>query len=162
MYYKVSLFRKALVLYVIFCFIISSSIVLGITLEEMNHPPDRPDISGPTCCKPGETYTFSAVTNDSDNDKIAYLFDWGDGTTSGWTDYYPSGNNFTINVTIPNDRGTYEIFKTKAIDIYGQESDWAILEITIPRKKLRIFTILNWIIDRIPILEKMLTVFRYI
>jgi parallel beta-helix repeat protein len=115
--------RKTLVFFIIICFILSSSIAFAITKEKINHSPDKPDKpSGPPNGKAGETLIFTAVTNDSDNDKIAYLFDWGDGTTSGWTEFYPSGEIATASHSW--EKGTY-IIRVKAKDTFSAESDWS-------------------------------------
>jgi hypothetical protein len=117
------IFRKTLVFCIIICFLLSSTIAFAITNIKINHPPDRPDKpSGPIKCKPGETYTYTAVTNDSDNDKIAYLFDWGDGTTSGWTDFFPSGTKASA---IHGWNNGFLYIRVKAKDTFGAESDWS-------------------------------------
>ena len=39
---------------------------------------------GPTSGTPGIIFTYSSSTTDDEGDQIYYLFDWGDGTDSGW------------------------------------------------------------------------------
>ncbi len=58
---------------------------------EPNDPPELPIINGPHGGKPYRNYTFSAVTTDPNRDMVAYWFDWGDGTNSGWVGPYSSG-----------------------------------------------------------------------
>ena len=66
-----------------------------------------------------------------------------------------SGKEFTINITIPPlDEGSYIIFKTKAIDINAAESDWAVLEITVPRTRVSSYL---WFLERFPMLERLLS-----
>ena len=62
------------------------------------------------------------------------MINWSDGTQD-ITDYYASGEEITINVTMPPVKGTYYIFKIKAIEILGSENDRAVLEIEIPRNR---------------------------
>jgi thiol-disulfide isomerase/thioredoxin len=91
---------------------------------QSNNPPNLPNIpSGPSSGKIGTSYSFSTSTTDPDGDNIAYRFDWGDGTTSGWTSYVSSGNLITQSHSYSNE-GVYYI-KVKAKDIYGSESGWS-------------------------------------
>lgn len=94
--------------------------------------PDRP--SGPSSGKTGTEYTFTAVTTDPEGDQIYYLFEWGDGTNSGWKGPFDSGQ--TANAThIWTRRGNYNI-KVKAKDVNGAESHWSDpLPVNMPRNK---------------------------
>jgi outer membrane protein assembly factor BamB len=98
-----------------------------------NEPPDQPNINGTTSGKIRIEYTYTAVTSDPDGDNVSFYFDWGDGTNSGWTEYVPSG--IQVNETHKWSKGdTYEI-KVKAQDVYGAESEWTTLEITMPKNQ---------------------------
>lgn len=112
-----------------------SSANVYIIIYPSTLPPYKPDPpKGPACGKCGETYTYSAVTTDPDGDDISYLFDWGDGTTSGWTEFVPSGTN--ISASHSWDKGTYSI-RVKAKDETGMESEWSDpLEVPIIRNKV--------------------------
>ena len=113
-----------------------------------NEPPDKPNIDGPTSGKPRTEYTYIAVTNDPDEYNISYFFDWDDGTNSGWTEFVPSGT--PINATHKWWIGsTYEI-KVKAKDIYGAESDWAELEVTMPVNQQSSHPWFTWFLERFP------------
>ncbi len=91
---------------------------------EDNHPPLTPDTpSGPQNIMIKEIHTYTACTIDPDGDNIYYLFDWGDGTTSGWLGPYNSGEEVQVNHSWTK-RGTYKV-KVKAQDINGAESDWS-------------------------------------
>ena len=124
------------------------------TYGYMNNPPNTPRIIGPTRFKEGEggEYQYKFYSNDSDGDDICYLINWSDGTQV-WTDFYASGEEITINVTIPLEKGTYKIFKIRAKDIFGEESDWAVLEITVPRNRAPIYSLFQLFLDRFPLLE---------
>ncbi|MCK5261102.1 MAG: PKD domain-containing protein [Thermoplasmatales archaeon] len=54
--------------------------------------PNKPNPpSGPTSGVIDVEYTYTGSTTDPDGDDIYYLFDWGDGTDSGWLGPYASG-----------------------------------------------------------------------
>ncbi len=67
------------------------------------------------------TYTSSAI--EPDNEQLYYLFDWGDGASSGWLGPYSSGQVGT-GKHIWTELGTYEV-KVKARDIWGAGSVWS-------------------------------------
>jgi hypothetical protein len=108
---------------------------LGSLFEpEDNQPPEKPpaptgDISG----KSGVDYDYRAKTTDPNGDDIMYLFDWGDGSDSGWI--MPP---VFIRIKATHnwaEKGTYEI-KVKAIDQYGAESDWSDpLSVSMPKTR---------------------------
>ena len=107
-------------------------ITYGFIDNDLPQIPETP--SGPSNGKPGEMYTFTTVTTDPDNDEVFYLWDWGDGSDSGWLGPYESGVTCEEQHAWPT-RGRYEI-KVKSKDSWGQESDWSDpLSITIPKSK---------------------------
>jgi len=105
----------------------------GLYQKPGNNPPEKPVLHGPCNGKVRTEYTFTALTNDSDGDNISYLFDWGDGTNSGWTEFVKSG-------TIVNRshkwlwRCNFKI-RVKAKDCHSSQSKWTTLEVKIPRNK---------------------------
>ena len=128
----------------------------------VNFPPYTPIIEGKRRFKEGEggQYPYTIYSIDPDEDDVSYLINWSDGTQQ-WTGFYKSGEEFTINVTIPQlDKGTYIIFKVKAKDVNGTESDWAVLEITVPRTRPSSLLWFEWFLDCFPLLEKMLNILR--
>ena len=68
-------------------------------------------------------YTYTSSTTEPDSEQIYYLFDWGDGSNSGWIGPYSSGQTGTgsHNWTV---LGTYNV-KVKARDIWGAGSIWS-------------------------------------
>lgn len=122
MYKQSSIFSKALILVIIICIIFLSSSTYAISIGKDNLPPLTPDPPTAKFNKTRKIYIFSAVTTDPNNDEISYLFDWGDGTTSGWTDWFPSGENATA--THSFNKGTY-LVKVMARDVYFAESNWS-------------------------------------
>jgi len=92
--------------------------------ESGNQPPNTPSApSGPDTGTPGASYTFSATTTDPDGDDVAFNFDWGDRTESGWTSFVASGGSASMSHSWSG-QGTYEV-KVKAKDTYNAESGWS-------------------------------------
>ena len=120
-----------------------------------NNPPDTPVIEGKRRFKEGEggEYPYKIYSIDPDDDDVCYYIKWSDGS-SGWTSFYPSGEKITITVTIPMEEGTYEIFKIKARDPFGADSDWAILEVIVSRGKATYNSLLLRLIEQFPLLQK--------
>jgi hypothetical protein len=99
----------------------SPSLTVGIS---GNTPPNQPaKPSGLQVGKRGRSYSYTSVAIDIDDDRIYYLFDWGDGTDSGWVGPYASGQTATAS-HIWDNPGAYPI-KVKAKDIAGEESVWS-------------------------------------
>jgi len=120
--------------------------------------PNKPTTpGGPSSGKAGETYTYTSSTTDPDGDQIYYMFNWGDGTDSGWIEIGEASHIWTV-------KGSYEI-RVKAKDIYDFGSDWSdplIVIITKSKNKAintpflnfleehpNLFTILQKIIQRL-------------
>jgi len=120
-------------------------------IQASNEPPNPPTIDGPTEGKAGESYDYTFTTTDPDCDDIRLYVDWGDDSVEEWIGPYNSGEEVTLS-HIWDEKGTYEI-KAKAKDIFDEESDWATLEVTIPRSKA-VFDLFQ---SKFPILAKILT-----
>ena len=97
-----------------------------------SNPPNKPEMpSGSHIGRTGKEYTYSSSTIEPDGEKISYLFDWGDGTTSGWVGWYESGEQVFISHNWTT-KGNYQI-KVKARDGWRVESAWSDpLSITMP------------------------------
>jgi hypothetical protein len=102
------------------------------TQQQQNVPPNKPATpSGDASGKVGVSYVYESSTTDINGDKISYLFDWGDGTDSGWVGPFDSGD-ICQESHIWNTKGSYSI-KVKAKDTFGAESSWSDpLPITMP------------------------------
>jgi hypothetical protein len=109
---------------------------LSVTI--INRPPNTPTINGPTSGIIGIEYKYHINATDIDGNDIQYFIDWGDNHT-GWTNYYSSNEIITVQHTW-EEKGTYHI-KLKAKDIFDAESDWEILEVTMPKNMQLIKTI---------------------
>jgi nitroreductase len=108
-----------------------SVILVGGPYAPSNHQPEIPDISGPDSGKAGTEYIYTFNTTDPDSDDIYYYIYWGDNTNSGWIGPYSSGETIQTNHTWSK-KGTY-VIRCKAKDIYGAESDWGTLSVSMPR-----------------------------
>jgi outer membrane protein assembly factor BamB len=100
---------------------------------ESNNPPETPTISGEINGNVRENYEYKLRVIDPDNNPISFYIDWGDGTHTGWTSERASGENCYYGHTWPI-RGNYTI-RAKAKDVLGEESDWAYLEVTMPKNQ---------------------------
>ena len=112
----------------------SSPLVVTIT-SGVNQPPNKPSTpSGPTSGKTGTQYGYSSNTIDSDGDDVFYMFDWGDGTNSGWLGPYISGDTVNAFKTWTA-QGSYSV-KVKAMDSNLEEGPWSDpLAISMPKNK---------------------------
>ena len=99
---------------------------------------------------------YTLVTTDPEGEDISYYFEWGDGSNSGWTDFYDSGAEVTETHTWSS-QGTY-ILKAKAKDTNGYESEWTELSVSMPKNKAinPFMLFLERLIERFPILEQIL------
>ena len=83
--------------------------------------PSKP--SGSTSGKPDESYEYSSSTTDNEDDQLHYLFDWGDGTDSGWLGPKNSGETCKASHKW-NSQGSYQV-KVKAKDTEEHVSIWS-------------------------------------
>jgi hypothetical protein len=97
-------------------------------------PPLAPNIDGPTSGAVGkeQEYVFEAI--DPDGDDVSYCIDWGDNSSEVCIGPFPSGTEQTSSHTW-DEEGTY-IIRAKTKDIHGAESDWAYLEVSMPKNKV--------------------------
>ncbi len=97
--------------------------ITSLPVGNMNpNTPDTP--TGPIKGIMGVSYVYSTQTTDPEADQVYYLWDWGDGNTSGWIGPYPSGQTVTATHTWSS-RGSYPI-KVKAKDTNNGESAWSV------------------------------------
>jgi rhodanese-related sulfurtransferase len=102
-----------------------------------NMPPNIPVITGEARGKIGEEYHYTFTTTDVDSDDVYYYVNWSDNTTNQLIGPFHSGEEVTLN-HIWSKKGTYTV-KVKARDIYGSESDYATLEIKMPKTSSTVF-----------------------
>jgi len=133
----------------------------SLAIAENSQPPDKPTKpEGPNSGKSGNEYTYSSSTIDPDGDRVFYLFDWGDGTDSGWLGPYNSSEICEEVHTWIFD-GSYEI-KVKAQDFHGVVSEWSDpLAISMPKNKSINTPLLNFFerhLHLLPLLRQMLQI----
>ena len=131
---------------------------LGMASVNENDPPETPSRpNGPTSGKIYREHTFTTSTTDPDGNDIYYLFDWGDGTDSGWIGPYLSGENAEASHTW-TEQGNYEI-KVIAQDINGAMGEWSDpLVVSMPKNKQSINPLFLQFLDKF--LERF-SIFRF-
>jgi hypothetical protein len=92
-----------------------------------------PIITGPNQGNIQETYYYNFSAQDPDLDRIRFLIDWGDDATDTQDELIQSGDIYQIGHKW-QDKGTYEM-KVKTIDEHDAESEWNIIEISMPKNK---------------------------
>jgi hypothetical protein len=100
------------------------------SIAEKPNPPSSPTIDGLVNGKINVQYHYAVNAVDPDGDDVYYYVNWGDMTNTGWVGSFVSGVDVIVNHTWTK-KGIYTI-KAKAKDIYGAESDWGTLAITMP------------------------------
>ena len=123
-------------------------------IEIRNDPPTAPVIDGPDRGKSGEVYYYTFISSDSEGENVSYYIDWGDESITDWTDFQSSGTPGYIE-SHSWTRGKY-IIQAKAKDTYGNEGNWSEYQVTIPRTRASSNTILLWLFERFPLLERLL------
>ena len=100
---------------------------------ESNEPPEIPTITGVKNGTIGEEYGYGITAVDPDNNPVSIYIDWGDGN-EGWKTERASGEKcyYGHSWSIED---TYTI-RVKAKDVMGEESDWATLEVSMPKNKI--------------------------
>jgi rhodanese-related sulfurtransferase len=102
-----------------------------------NSPPNIPVISGENKGKIGQDYQYIFNTTDIDQDNVYYYVNWSDNTSNQLIGPYHSGEEATLSHTW-SEKGKYTV-KVKARDIYGAESDYATLEVKMPKTSTIVF-----------------------
>jgi hypothetical protein len=146
---------------------VRSSRLIISTLAELAEPnarysPEQPQTpEGPHQGTVNTELTYTTSTTDSQGDQVYYLWDWGDGTTSGWLGPYESGDSMEASHSWSK-KGTYEI-RVKAKDSNDHESEWSqALSVNLPKGKLRSLVInvmLQTPDDRLSLLRELLRLF---
>ncbi|MCX6662969.1 MAG: hypothetical protein NTZ75_01840 [Euryarchaeota archaeon] len=99
-----------------------------------NSPPNKPTITGPPSGKIRTIYEYTIVTTDPDGDSVTYCIDWCSCGTEDCLGPYPSGQQVIASYSWAK-QNTYTI-KVKARDTNGAESDYATLQVSMPKSKL--------------------------
>ena len=129
-------------------------------LFALNQPPVSPTITGPVNGKKGQSYPYTFVSIDPAGNNVSFYIDWDDDTNTGWIGPYASGIEIVVNHTW-DEQGTYAIKAKARGDVYGDESDWSTLSVTMPRSyEQPQFRLFEWLFERFrnafPILRRLL------
>ena len=143
-----------------FGYIWSQSVTAGEGVAPQgNEAPDKPEKpSGEINIKLGREYPFSTVTTDPNDDRITYVYDWGDDNYS-CSDLTPSGEKVSMSHSWEKS-GNYKV-RIKTLDEWGYESDWSdSLSITVTNgrqfTRTIFFNLLEKIIDHFPWLARLI------
>ncbi len=120
------------------------------TTESYNEPPNAPNIQGETNGKHGEEYEYTFSATDPQGDDVYFWIEWGDGDVVEWYGPYNSDEEFTLSHSW-TEKGGYTI-RVKAKDMKESVSEWATLEVTMPKNKAFIFNfpLLSWLFEQFP------------
>jgi carboxypeptidase T len=110
-----------------------------------NSPPMKPTIQGNQRGRAGEPYTYSIVTTDPEQNDIYYYVSWGDGTVTEWMGPYASGEEITLD-HIWDAEQTYTI-QARAKDNYNLVSEWATLQVIMPKTNTFYTRLLTYILQ---------------
>ncbi len=121
-----------------------------VFIGRSNDPPNTPIVDGPLEGKKGVEYDYNFSALDPDGDDVYFFIHWGDRYGEEWIGPYRSGEVAVINHTW-NDKSTFTI-SVSAKDGYDFRSDWATLEITMPRDQSfdYSFNIINYLLQSFP------------
>jgi predicted nucleotidyltransferase len=113
----------------------SNEDMVNVILDNIEYPPDKPIIQGPTNGIINSLYSYNFTSTDPDGDDIAeYIINWGDGTGNEvLKGPFASGEPAT-GVHFWTRRGTY-VITAKARDVNDMESEEGFLTVTIPKAK---------------------------
>ncbi len=103
-------------------------------IQNSNSPPAPPSIKGLTEGIIKTSYDYQFVSIDPEGNNVWYFIDWGDYLQDKLNGPYSSDFEITLSHWW-NYEGTYTI-KAKAKDVYGAESNWGELTVTMPRNKV--------------------------
>lgn len=90
---------------------------LGLSPEKPSQP------SGRQMQKTGKQYVFTSMVSDPEGDNVSLVFDWGDGSWSGWLG--PVGSGEPVQATYWwRETGSYQV-RVKAKDSQQNQSPWS-------------------------------------
>jgi hypothetical protein len=86
--------------------------------------PDAPEIvAGPSSGIVNVSYSFTAIATAPEDGLWAIQFDWGDGDTSGWSGFVPSGDSVMVSHAWTS-AGAFSV-KARARGEHGTRSEWS-------------------------------------
>jgi len=105
----------------------------SLRVKTPNTAPSTPSLNGNDQGKIGEEQQYFLSSQDPESDNIFYLVDWGDGTNTDWIGPYQPGAEVMVYHTY-TEKNTY-LIQVKAKDVYDAESQWATLDVTMPKAR---------------------------
>ena len=114
--------------------------------------PTAPEIDGPRLCIPGINYKYKFTSTSPIGNKVYYLVEWGDGTVTGWSGTYESGETITFYHKWSTPGGF--TIKARAKDTDNLWGPWSELNVNKPRTRILSYPSL---IGHFPMLEKLLS-----
>lgn len=113
-----------------------------------SNAPSAPDIKGPRICLPGIPYQYEFTSTSPLGNKVYYLIEWGDGTTTGWSGTYESGETVTFyhEWSLPI-KSTIRARAKDTDNLWGPLSE---LNINKPRTRASSY----WFLECFPLLQK--------
>lgn len=114
---------------------------------ESNSPPGTPTINGEVNGEAREFYVYHIKSVDPDNNPVSFYIDWGDGNEE-WSSERASNEDASFGYSWLF-IGEYTI-RAKAFDVFGEESDWGTLEVSMPVNQQYTFPLLQRLFERFP------------
>jgi len=138
----------------------TASDTIKVWIQESNNPANKPAITGPPSGKASIRYTYTFVATDPDENDVYYHIEWGDDNVEEWIGPYVSGEEVAINRRC-SEQGPYTI-TAKSKGVFDEESDWDYLEVSMPRNKQPINTLILRFLEKrshtFPILRHLLEI----
>jgi parallel beta-helix repeat protein len=98
-----------------------------------NKNPEIESFTGSSSGVTGTQYNYTVVFNDEDYHDGYFEIFWDDGTPVDFSEVVGADHAVIFN-HVWSEQGIYNV-KVKAVDIFGGESDWATLEVSMPKNK---------------------------
>jgi len=129
-------------------------------IQDSNSPPDTPVIEGLSRVKLNDYCWYNLSVDDPDGTPFYLYFEMFNMESGWWGPYY---SNSGVDETIDwywSEKGDFTV-RVKAKDAYGAESDWATLQVTVSRVKMRNLLFSNFLDDHphlFPLLQHILNI----
>ena len=134
--------------------------IINVWVQDTNIEPVKPTIIGQKQGKEGARYDYNFSSTDPEGNDVYYYIDWGDGQLEDWIGPYKSGEEISIKHRW-NRKGDFTI-KAKTKDVFGDESEFSTLQISMPiNKNQQRSTLLQVIIKQIIDQFKLSDLFNY-